>query len=689
MSKLLLESESLVNFMGCKSLTVKYNEDITLIYATNSAGKTRLEDAFNWCLFGKNSAGKSDFTIKDTKNPEMHQADHEVSLIFQKNGFKENPKRILRQKYDKEGNYVGNDTICYWNDVQLKVGEYDIRVNSMIREQVFRMITNVNFFNDDKLTPKAKRRDILVNLAGGFISDEDVAGDNKDYKNLLIQLADENKSIVDLEKQVKQQITKINGDIDKIQPSIDEITRNMPDEKDFTEVETSIAIKKVRIYEIDSILQDKSKAIDAINSAKQAKQLELHKLKTRLNQVKFEVEQSVKNKVNQSGSGKTSLVSAVTDKEITLSIVKTSGEEKVKERQQYLNSKRMVLEGWLNTIEDLKVKITALQDRWAEENMKTLPEVTDTCPSCKQSLPSENIEAQKEEIKKNWNEKLLSVKSDIENNGKLYNKELKETNELIETIKRAISTAEAELQQAKDDLSKSVKAAEAELLEANKALEIYVEPTAIDVPALILESLSANTEYLELSKGINTIDAELAAPNEEQQEDDNTEIKAEKSTLQQEIDTLNQQLGTKSVIEQNKARIKEHKANGKIWASELAKLLGSKNTIRDFNRSKITSLEERINGKFQFTSFKMFKELVNGELEDDCEAIYGERPYSALNTADKINCSLDVINTLSTHYDISAPIFVDNRESIVKLIPVASQTIQLIVSGDDKELRVV
>ncbi|WP_205419685.1 hypothetical protein, partial [Klebsiella pneumoniae] len=70
------------------------------------------------------------------------------------------------------------------------------------------------------------------------------------------------------------------------------------------------------------------------------------------------------------------------------------------------------------------------------------------------------------------------------------------------------------------------------------------------------------------------------------------------------------------------------------------------------------------------------------------ETIYEGVPYSSgLNNAAKINVGLDIINTLSEHYGFYAPIFVDNAEAVTKLIDTKSQTISLVVSEKDKQLR--
>jgi hypothetical protein len=54
----------------------------------------------------------------------------------------------------------------------------------------------------------------------------------------------------------------------------------------------------------------------------------------------------------------------------------------------------------------------------------------------------------------------------------------------------------------------------------------------------------------------------------------------------------------------------------------------------------------------------------------------------------KINVGIDIINTLSDAYGVRVPLFVDNAESVTKLESSSSQIIRLVVSENDKELRV-
>lgn len=81
----------------------------------------------------------------------------------------------------------------------------------------------------------------------------------------------------------------------------------------------------------------------------------------------------------------------------------------------------------------------------------------------------------------------------------------------------------------------------------------------------------------------------------------------------------------------------------------------------EFTRYKAKFTEDSINSKFRLVSFRLFQE--------------------------QINAGLDVIATLSEHYGVAGPLFVDNAESVTALTPVGTQVIQLVVSEADKKLR--
>ena len=99
-------------------------------------------------------------------------------------------------------------------------------------------------------------------------------------------------------------------------------------------------------------------------------------------------------------------------------------------------------------------------------------------------------------------------------------------------------------------------------------------------------------------------------------------------------------------------------------------------------------LESTINKHFTITTFKMANVLVNGSVEDCCETMVDGVPYRSLNNAARINAGIDIINALTKHYKINAPVFIDNAEAVTNFIDCNSQTVKLIVDETCKELEV-
>ena len=84
----------------------------------------------------------------------------------------------------------------------------------------------------------------------------------------------------------------------------------------------------------------------------------------------------------------------------------------------------------------------------------------------------------------------------------------------------------------------------------------------------------------------------------------------------------------------------------------------------------------------------MFQILVNGGISEDCTCLINGVDFNDANTASKINAGIEVINVLSSFYEISCPVIIDGRESISKLIQTDAQIINLIVDSGCEKLTV-
>ena len=152
-----------------------------------------------------------------------------------------------------------------------------------------------------------------------------------------------------------------------------------------------------------------------------------------------------------------------------------------------------------------------------------------------------------------------------------------------------------------------------------------------------------------------------------------------------------QQARRQAMAEQRKqaeARIAELRRREQSLAEEYAELERQQFLGEEFLRVKVARLEERINGCFRLARFRLFEQQVNGALCEVCEVLGPDRvPFnSGLNHAAQINTGLDIINTLSAHYGVTAPVFIDNAEAVTTLTATPAQLIRLLVSEGEPVL---
>jgi len=154
-----------------------------------------------------------------------------------------------------------------------------------------------------------------------------------------------------------------------------------------------------------------------------------------------------------------------------------------------------------------------------------------------------------------------------------------------------------------------------------------------------------------------------------------------------EIFELNKKMHIKETNRLADNRILKLQAEEQILSQQILDVEREQFIIDNFNKAKIEYLETSINSKLKFVKFKMFDSLINGGEIECCEALLDGVPYSNVNTAGKLNIGLDIINMLCEFYQVSAPIIIDNRESVTDIIECKSQIINLVVSPEDEILR--
>lgn len=629
-----LSAITLNNFKGIKFINFEFDGNDASIYGDNATGKTTIFDSLCWLLFGKDSLDRADFEIKTLVNGEpLHNVNHEVEATFSNDdgtGF--TLKRIYREKYSNprggETKLTGHTTDYFINEVPVKEKEYKAFINNMINEDVFKLITNPLYFNEQYSWQN--RRKLLLEMCGD-VDDESVINSRDDLKRLAQLLnghtVEEQKKIVAAKK------TAINKELDMIPIRIDEAVRNKPEiVSDKTKLTQDI---QVILNGIDEL--EKEKAI--INNGFEAteKQSKMREINRQLEARRSEVLSDYK-------KDKRALRS---NYELSLMQLKSLEAE----RDRYYDRHND-----LNRDIDLENKrIEKLQDEFNSFNNQKFDTVN--CPTCGQPYPDE---------------KRAELET-IFNTQKSTN--LEEWQKLIDSAK-AMKQSYMEQQDIMavkvDGLTNQIVDKQKEYDSQFKEYEELQEPNIDDDP--VYKDLKAELFILELDDGNEADNNKLLKI-----DTDLKELKSKKLALETELNKF-------KMVADIDTRIAELETQQRKLADEKNLLDETSFLIDEFVKTKVDLLEQSINSHFEYARFKMFNVLVNGSIEECCETTYKGVPYRSMNNAARMNVGLDIINALTKFYNVTAPVFIDNAEAVTDFIKCNSQTIKLIVDADFKTL---
>ncbi|RME62432.1 MAG: hypothetical protein D6778_11200, partial [Nitrospirae bacterium] len=227
------------------------------------------------------------------------------------------------------------------------------------------------------------------------------------------------------------------------------------------------------------------------------------------------------------------------------------------------------------------------------------------------------------------------------------------------------------------------------LLERRATLSESLEKAEKELETLITTPLNLPEPPDELFSMVSEAERLASLIEKAQTEGTATEpIKEEIKNLEAEIREVESKLASLDVVKKAKARIEDLKAEERELAEAFEDIQEQIYLLEEFTRKKVTLIEERVNETFSLTRFKLFEEQINGGLKETCEVTYNGVPYRNLNNGMRINIGLDVINTLSRYHGVSVPVWIDNAESVTSLINTNGQIIRLVVSEQDKALRI-
>lgn len=645
MKEVFLKKLILKNFKKIQDLTVEFTDKNTFICGGNGTGKTTLQDAFLWLLFGKDSTNRADtnFNIKtlgEDGKPILHLV-HSVTGVLSINGRDVELQRNYVEKWGSgvnAGVLQNHATEFYLNGVKLKTKkEYDAEVAAILPEDVFRMITNPLYFP----TMKAQDQKAMLLEMAGNVTNEEVANINPKFQELISLIS--GRTLEQLAKEIASKKSAIKDELKGIPGRIDSVRDAMPESEDWAVLEKEIADKKEKIKDIDSQLADKSKQIEAEFKAKSELQKQIGNKKLAKSQRENEIRQNANKSYHD-----------VLDNISKLEYQVKSKDAEISRKQEDHSRIKANIEALNNDLEVLRGKFYAIDAETLQ-----YPEGTFICPTCKRELEVEDIQAKQQELQDNFNLNKANRLKAVQNEGK-------EKAAKVEELKKQCSIIQAAITQLSN---------EKEILVHNINECKGNMPEEQDTQKIIL----SDPTWLSLSNEIVDLENQLKA---EAKPIDTTELKEAKAILSEAIDELNKKLGKRDTIERSNKVIEDledrrDKNNEALAEQERLEFL-----VQDFQKEKDNKLMERINGMFSLVKFSFISEKLNGNEAITCFCSVDGVPFADVNNASKINAGLDIINAICRSVGITAPIFIDNRESVNDLIPTMSQVINLVVSKD-------
>lgn len=632
----------LQNFKGARDLFVPFNL-VTNIFGENGTYKTTVFDAFKWLLFDKDSTDRKDFEIKtlDINNQVVSGLEHAVTGTITVDGTKKILQKVYKEKWQKKRGssdsiFTGNETLYYINDIPLSQTEYKKEISNFADETIFKLLTDPLYFSQNMKWQD--RRNILLQMSGDISNDEVIAND-RTLEGLKELFAVES-GIDNIKKMLANRKKKLNDDIKNIPPRIDECNKSIK-ELDFDSIELSLKEKESQLLSIENDLLNYATKPDP---ERESIQLQIKNLNQEISNLKTKAERKFNDDKYLSQNEILSKKRTIESETAQISDIETEISRRTKANDL------------------LKEDIEKCRSEWSEINESELAfnEHQFVCPTCNRLLDAKDVDKKKTEMLANFNSNKAKKLAANEERGKSLRAQIDKNNQFIENSSLQI-----------DGKKKSIQGMEDSIV----AIDRELKNMKLDYGSLYEEM---QNNVLSLEQKLNSL------PEVQNNASIIDSLTTQKKELQKDIDSLKTDLRQYGINETMRFRIKELESQERNLANQIAEIEGQEFLCETFIKTKVGMLDEKINSKFSFVRFKLFDTQINGGITEVCEPLINGVPFPDANHAAKINAGIDIINTLSEFYQISAPIFIDNREAVNDLIDTDAQVINLIVSKDKK-----
>ena len=632
---------SIENFKGCRCEKYVFGNR-TLVTGANASGKTTMFDAVTWLLFNKDSLGVEKFNIRplDADGKMIDNVEIRVEATFVIDGKEKVLTKIQKQNWVK--NRGSSETTLKGNVNSYEVDGYpksekDFKecVADIVSEDLFKMITSPTYFTALKWK---EQREILMKFVTD-VTDLELALGNPQFAELVDEI-EKAPSTDDIQKKYQKALTEWKKKSAELPVRIDEARKQKVD-IDLAELELG---KKSILEQLKENL-DKQIAEDGL----------LESFKNISNDIaELQIsQQQLKVNANKDAYKKRIEIKAKADEVL---FEKETEERVLAKKQRELSLQNSRLDRDKESLKELQGKFRKLQERKFDENSLF-------CKLCGQPLPLTDREALKGDYERNRTNEL----NEITTRGNALNDEIKEIKLNIEKLTDGISATEQRVKELEDEY---------------KNVLTEKERITDDVNVEELE------EYIELSKQIEDKKKQLLELSDT--ENAKKQLKIEESMLRDSLANIEREIAKSDLNDLLDDRIAELQAEQKIVAQKVADQEKMIYLLEEFIRFKMDAISSNINEKFNGVCFKLFENQLNGGLKECCECTVNGVPYSTLNNGHRIVAGLKIIKALQELYGVSAPIFVDNAESVNDFnFPKMDSQLILLAVSNDKKLRIV
>lgn len=673
--KIKLKSLHLENFKGINLLDVVFG-DKTKIKGQNAAGKTTVFDAFTWLLFNKNSAGDEKFNVRplDADGKRVDNVEINVVAVLEMDGKEVELSKVQKQKWvKKRGTDVtelqGNENLYEIDGYPKSEADYKAYISGMVNEDLFKMLTNPQYFSSMKWK---EQRDILMKFVSD-ISDVELAQENPDFTDLIPEL-EKAPSTDDIQKKFAKALSEWKKKQAEIPVRIDELSKSLV-EIDVAEQELAKADLERRIAELDGKITNAGSAVSALQSEEMQLKFEMSGIMQTMNRELFGKRRAVESQLEDSRFDLNDLQNHISANERQIANNKLDIENAEKRRSElgaeYNAEKAKVFD---------ETPYLFHEEEWEFDESEGF------CKQCGRRLPEEDIE----EIKADFEKRKAKAKADAEQR-------------LADAKERFVTVHDYDLKKISDDGFKQ-RDLIVKLTDDNAKLQAEIESLKKQEQDAIskqnelskqLEELpseadySQNAEYVKLKARHDAVLAEITKADSLGHDELMAQFDEEKKELLAELDSVKAEIAKASKNVEIEERIGELEEEQKEVGQKVADQEKMLYLLEQFIRAKMMKISDSINQHFKTVNFKLFDMQLNGGMKECCECTVNGVPYSTLNSGHRIIAGLDIIQSLSELYGVTAPIFIDNAESLNEFnVPDMDAQMILLAVSDDKELKV-